>query len=335
MTRPSRRRVPACLAASANPSPNSSSRMPRRSKLSSVAVADSSSRRWSAKPTCTTTYSPTTTSGTYSRQTSLRTPPKSTSAIRRAVAVLQTDHPPGHGQTHGLSSPQPAAATSTWPSARPPSFGGTCRWHRTVKPSSRSCCRVADSSRALANTPPDRATVSRPLVPRQRSPGRAPAPPPRRGTARRPARPVRPPGRPATTARTTGAASAITGAVAQARSNRYAAEASWPAGTAPPARSPPRPRSRRRAARRRATRPRRRAGPCSRSARSPARVRSWWSSTRRSAVGAGRAPQAGPASSPRPRRAGARAPSGTAGGRRRRRRPAARRPRCAARVKPL
>ena len=57
------------------------SRIPSRSNLASVCIADSSSSRWIANPTWTTTYSPTSASGMYCRQTSLRTPPKSTSAI--------------------------------------------------------------------------------------------------------------------------------------------------------------------------------------------------------------------------------------------------------------
>src|SRR6478672_393409 len=73
---------PACSAARPQWSPNSASSSPICRKISSVSSADCSSSRCSANPTCTIVYSPTWRSGTYSRQTSLVTPPKSTCAIR-------------------------------------------------------------------------------------------------------------------------------------------------------------------------------------------------------------------------------------------------------------
>src|SRR6478609_9795654 len=72
---------PACLAANSKPSPNSSSSTPRCSNSASVRIADSSSSRWIAKPTWTTTYWPTSASGMYCRHTSFLIPPKSTMDI--------------------------------------------------------------------------------------------------------------------------------------------------------------------------------------------------------------------------------------------------------------
>ena len=65
------------------------------------------------------------------------------------------------------------AATISWPSARPPSSGGTRWWRSTVKPSSRRPRRRPRTSRVLANTPPVRATVSSPCRSRARTHDRA------------------------------------------------------------------------------------------------------------------------------------------------------------------
>ena len=280
-------------AASANPSPNSSSRMPRCSKLverrraptprRGAGSRNRRARRRTRRPT---------TSGMYSRQTSLRTPPKSTSAISVSSRSSMLDHPA-------------RARPDTWRSPLPSDLraadehlaerqAAVVRWHvpvaqhgEAVVPQTLSASPTAAAR--SANTPPDSATVSRPVV------GSA-ARRQRRATSAATAgvEPGADHARPATPSRTSRATARTTGAASSDhRRRRRRGRTGMPLNRVL---APGQPLQLDRrlglvvddvADARRATRPRRRAGPCSRSARSRARSRSWWRSTRRSALGAG------------------------------------------------
>ena len=179
----------------------------------------------------------------------------------------------------------------------PPSLGGSSRGRSTVKPRSSSSRTVVAEQQRVAEHPAAEShhvepvgralpvrQVRRPARPRPRgtSRPRGPGPGPR---ARRPRRPGsrarrRPPAARTSRRRRTGTA----------RRRRRTT------GRGTRARSPPRPRSRRRAARRGARRPRRRAGPCWRSARS--RGRSPAGARARPAPGPGRRRPAGRSSVP-------------------------------------
>src|SRR3954451_15330857 len=52
---------------------------------------------------------------------------------QRVVAFLEADDPARYREAHGQSSFVSAADTTSWPSASPPSFGGTRRCRSTVK----------------------------------------------------------------------------------------------------------------------------------------------------------------------------------------------------------
>ena len=67
--------------------------------------------------------------------------------------------PPGSG-----AGGRWAAAATAWPRLRPPSLQGTRWWVSTRKPWRRSRSVMPPSSRVLANTPPDSATVPSPVA---------------------------------------------------------------------------------------------------------------------------------------------------------------------------
>ena len=296
------------------------------------AGADSSSSRWSAKPTCTMTYSPTCDVGHVLQAHLLAHAAEVDLGHPRAVPVLRSRAPcrvrPGTWRLLPVRRSvnlRDWPDGSTWPSARPPSLGGTCRWRRTVKPSVPQRRRgAADSSSALANTPPDRATVSdagrssrhrRSQVddqarPRARVEARArsaPAGTPRAGRA--------------TTARDHRRRVGRRAGPARPRETERvgAAVASSVAGERPPARWPPVPRSPRRGRRRPARTTASKSRPMLEVGTQPSPVSSWCASTPALVARAGAAPAAGRRPTRRRRPAGGPAPSGRAGARWRRR----------------
>ena len=316
-----------------------------RRSSSSVSSADSSSSRCSANPTWTMMYSPTCEVGHVLQAHLLAHAAEVDLGHPGAVAVLDV-RAPCRVPLGTWASPRVSLVarstvagrpTISWPSARPPSLGGTRRWRSTREAVARAAAAAqAAESSALGNTPPVSATVSSPCRSARQRADPAHQAATRAVEARRDQRRPdarahvgddrrehRAPGR-----RT---APALAGSLGR-RAKAYAAVSAASARAARPALQldrRPAPRSRRGGTPRRARTPRRRAGPCWRSARSPGRRSNCRASSRSSSGGQAR--DARQVRGPRRRRppAGGPAPSGTGGARRRRRRAAGRSARCA------
>ena len=179
-----------------------------------------------------------------------------------------------------LDAQRRAAPTSSWPSAMPPSFGGTRRWVQHGEALGRA-------SRCMAGRAAARSGTHRRTGRRCRGLPRVPASAqvddqrrrPRGGTARRPA-PARTPARSVGRDHRRehrGRVDRRTWLARRPTSKRVrrCRAASTPRGQGPRVRSRPAPRRRPPGARPRARTPRRTAGPCWTSARSRSPVSSW------------------------------------------------------------
>ena len=310
--------------------------------MASVSSADSSSSRWIAKPTCTMTYSPT----CDVREVLPGRPPcgrrrsrPRPSACRRVPRGRATR--PGTARHMGLSSlcepcvGQRGEPTRTWPSARPPSLGGTRRWRSTVKPSARSAVRRSPSSSALREHAAGRGRPCRsPVLAARRAAARSTTSVDDRGVEpRRDQRGRRrPPRRSPTTAPRHRGRVGDRAAVVRARApNAYAARRPAPArASALQLDRGLRPRSRRACRTPASEETASKSRPMLEVGTQPSPVSSWWASTAALVRRAGRAPAAGRRSqaTPAARRWASAIRYGPAHARRRRR-AAARSARCA------